>query len=162
MTNARSVVWVHADCLDPRGPALTACPGAPAIFVFDDVVLEGYQISLKRIAFISSCLLDLPFPIRRGDVAKVVSAFAVEHGAARVVTSETPTPRFAVIAAEIGRMVPVDPLPVPPFVDLDDRVDLGRFSRYWRQAERLAFKRGPTAEPDAVRTLTLPGMDAVG
>ena len=30
-------------------------------------------------------------------------------------------------------------LPVEPFVKLDERVDLGRFSRYWREAEPVVW-----------------------
>jgi hypothetical protein len=65
----RPIVWIHGDCLSPYGPALTAYPGAPAIWVWDDALLEEWRISLKRIVFIYECLLDLPVVIRRGDVA---------------------------------------------------------------------------------------------
>ena len=151
------VIWVHADCLDPRGPAFIAAPDAPAIFVFDDVVLDGYGVGLKRIAFIYECLLELPVTIRRGDVAAEVLAFAREHGARRILTTATPAPRFGTIADEIERELPVEALGVAPFVP-DRRYDLKRFSRYWRDAEAAAMRRTDAAPTPT--TPRLPGFDA--
>ncbi len=62
------VVWVHGDVLSPYGPALKVYPDAPAIWVWDDALIEEWQLSLKRITFIYECLLELPVVIRRGDV----------------------------------------------------------------------------------------------
>jgi hypothetical protein len=151
-----TVIWVHADCLDPRGPAFRAAPDAPAIFVFDDVVLEGYGVTLKRIAFIYECLLELPVTIRRGDVADEVLAFAREHGATRVLTTDTPAPRFDAIADRLEQAITVEALAVQPFVP-ERRYDLKRFSRYWRDAEADAMRASDAAP--APRTPRLPGLD---
>lgn len=69
------IVWVHGDCLSPFNPALQAYPDAPRIWVWDEELLEEWQLSLKRIAFIYECLLELPVVMRRGDVASEVNAF---------------------------------------------------------------------------------------
>lgn len=142
--SAQPVVWVHADCLSPHGPALDAHPGAPAIFVWDDALLAAYRISLKRMVFIYECLLELPLTIRRGDVAEQLLAFAAAHGAASLVTTESPSPRFATICAHVATRLPLRVLPVEPFVEPPGRLDLGRFSRYWRavEADALRPRRG--------------------
>ena len=134
------IVWVHGDCLSPDGPALQEYPNAPAIWVWDDALLEEWQISLKRITFIYECLLELPVVIRRGNVATEVVAFAKSHNADLVVTAESPSPRFVAICNEIDRSIPVEVLAVEPFLDYDGYIDLKRFSRYWKVAERYVFE----------------------
>ncbi len=137
---SHTVVWVHGDALGPRNPALLAYPGAPAIYVWDDALLAQYGLSLKRVTFLYECLLELPVTIRRGDdVAAEILRFAAEHDAARVVTSETPAPRFAAISEAIAAHLPVETLPVEPFVRYRGKIELKRFSRYWRVAQRYAY-----------------------
>lgn len=145
--SADAVVWVHGDCLSPHGPALVAAPGAPAVWVWDDALVEEWRLTLKRLVFIYECLLELPVTIRRGDVATEVAAFAREHGAARVLTAESPSPRFRETVDEIGRSHPVDVLPVAPFLPYDGCLDLARFARYWRVARRYAFGQAALFEP---------------
>lgn len=133
------VVWVHGDCLSPYGPALKAYPDAPVVWVWDEALIEEWQLSLKRITFIYECLLELPVVIRRGDVAAEVVNFATEHNSDLVVTAESPSPRFKDISKEINRSVPVEVLAVEPFFEYDGYIDLKRFSRYWKVAERHLF-----------------------
>jgi deoxyribodipyrimidine photo-lyase len=138
------VIWVHGDDLSPENAALAAHPGAPAIFVFDDAALERYRVTLKRIAFIYECLLELPVDIRRGDPAAEVVAFAREHDADGIVTTPSPAPGFSRIVRSLEASLPVEIVAGTDFVpDLD--YDLARFSRFWRNAERFAM--APT-DPD--------------
>lgn len=148
MSDSTPIVWVHADCLSPHGPALAAHPGAPALFVWDDALLGEWQISLKRIVFIYECLLELPVTIRRGDVAEEVLAFAAEQRAGAVVTTESPSPRFRSICVSIRRTLPVTVLPVEPLIAYEGRLDLKRFSRYWQVAKRYAFGQQPMFDYD--------------
>lgn len=134
-----AVVWVHGDCLRPGNPALVAAPGAPAIFVFDDDLIDRYGTTFKRIVFLYECLLELPVTIRRGDVAEQVLAFAREHGAERVLTTPSPAPRFAEIGRAIGATLPLTVIPEVPFLAYDGHLDLRRFSRYWKVAQRYAY-----------------------
>lgn len=134
------IVWVHGDCLSPNNPALTNYPDTPAIWVWDDALIEQWQLSLKRITFIYECLLDLPVIIRRGNVAQEVVGFAQEHNADLVVTVESVSPRFDAICTEIDSFLPVDVLAVEPFFEYDGYIDLKRFSRYWKVAQRHLFK----------------------
>ncbi len=133
------IVWVHGDNLNPHGPALRLHPGAPAIWVWDDALLEQWQISTKRLVFIYECLLELPVVIRRGDVATEVLRFAQEHNATGIATAESPSPRFGSIVAALRRSLHVQVLPETPFLEYDGKLDLKRFSRYWRVAERYVF-----------------------
>ena len=142
------ILWSHGEALGPANPALQAYPNRPALFVFDAELLAGRSpttgdpastpqpVSLKRIGFLYECLLELPVSLRKGDVATEVLAFARFHGADGIVTSAGTDPRVAAICAALEQELPVQVLEPRPFVALEDRVDLGRFSRYWRRAER--------------------------
>jgi hypothetical protein len=142
-SGAKTIVWIHADCLSPHHPGLEAVPDAPAIFVWDDALLQEWRISLKRIVFIYECLLDLPVVIRRGDVAEQVVAFAREHGAMRILTAESPSPRFRKICKRIAGSMPtgsrLEVLGLEPLVDYEGYIDLKRFSRYWNMVRKYAF-----------------------
>jgi len=138
------ILWIHGEALGPANPALVAWPDRPAVFVFDDALIAAGGLSLKRLGFLYECLLALPVTIRRGDVAAEVLAFAARHGADGVVTTAAVDPRFAAISATVAAALPVQVLPVPPFVTLEPdsrgRSDLGRFSRYWKRAEPLVWQ----------------------
>jgi len=139
----KSIIWVHGDVLSPYGPALQDEPESPAVFVWDEELLDMWDISLKRIAFIYECLLELPVHIRRGRVADEVIAFAHEHGAGRILTAESPSPRFDWVCRSISDGMPkgsrLEVLHVEPFIEYDGYIDLKRFSRYWRKVQKYAF-----------------------
>jgi hypothetical protein len=144
----RPILWIHGEALGPANPALLAYPDQPAVFVFDSALLAGRSpttgdpagptgpVSLKRIGFLYECLLELPVSLRKGDVAEEVLAFAKAHEADGIVTSAGTDPRVAAICQTLEQHLPVQVLAMEPFVQLEGPVDLGRFSRYWRRAER--------------------------
>ncbi|GAA6615501.1 hypothetical protein [Scytonema sp. NUACC26] len=136
----KPIIWIHGDCLSPQNPTLEEYPDAPAIWVWDEALIEEWQLGLKRLTFIYECLLELPIVIRRGDVAKEVLAFAKEHNANKVVTAESPSPRFDAICDEIERSLELEVFEVDPFFDYDGYIDLKRFSRYWKVAEQYVFE----------------------
>ena len=141
-----TIAWIHGDNLSPVQPALTgAYAGVPAIWVWDEALLAQWQISTKRLVFIYECLLELPVTIRRGDVATEVVAFAHEHNAGHIVTSDSPGPRFRQACRAISHGMPggsrLEVLKPQPFVDLgNDALDLKRFSRYWRTVKDLVLR----------------------
>ncbi|WP_066424174.1 hypothetical protein [Anabaena sp. 4-3] len=139
MTNNNAIVWIHGDCLSPYNPALQEYPDAPAIWVWDDALIEEWQLSLKRLTFIYECLLELPVEIRRGNVAQEILTFAKEHNANLVVTADSPSPRFNNTCDEIERSLKLEVFEVEPFFDYDGYIDLKRFSRYWKVAEKYVF-----------------------
>ncbi|MBN3947180.1 MAG: hypothetical protein HWQ38_12165 [Nostoc sp. NMS7] len=136
----KPIVWVHGDCLSPYNPVLQKYADAAAIWVWDEALIEEWQLSLKRIAFIYECLLELPVVIRRGDVVKEILAFAQEHDANLVVTANSPSPRFDDICNQMERSLTVQVLEVEPFFDYDGYIDLKRFSRYWKVAQNYVFE----------------------
>ncbi|PHJ62826.1 DNA polymerase [Nostoc linckia z18] len=136
----KPIVWVHGDCLSPYNPALQEYPGTPAIWVWDEALIEEWQLSLKRLTFIYECLLELPVVIRRGDVVKEIFAFAQEQKADLVVTVDSPSPKFDDICNQIERSLKLEVLEVEPFFDYDGYIDLKRFSRYWKVAQNYVFE----------------------
>lgn len=139
----RPVIWVHGDNLNPRNPAFRSFPDAPALWVWDDALLQRSAISLKRLLFLYECLLELPVAIRRGYVATEVLRFAAEHGADGVVTMDSPSPGFQSRRRQLEQALPVWVLSEPPFVEPSQALDLRRFARYWRHVEHSAMQ--PTA-----------------
>lgn len=129
------VVWVHEGCLAPDGPALSAHPGVPALFVFDEAYLRREGYTLKRIGFLYECLLELPVTIRKGDTVAHMRAFAAEHAAQRIITTATVCPWHRQVIDDIGAEV----LPVPPLITHPGPFDLTRFSRYWNKAKKHAW-----------------------
>ncbi len=129
------ITWIHGDSLRPTNPALLAYPDAPAVFVWDDELLTRYSISFKRIVFMYEALLELPVTIYRGNVVEQVSAFAQLHNAHTIVTSGTPSPRFATMCQQLRRTHTVDIIAEPAFVDIPKHTDIKRFSRYWQVAK---------------------------
>ncbi len=52
-------VWLTAESLGDSDPALAANPRRPAVFVFDEPLLTGLQLSGKRLVFLAETLGDL-------------------------------------------------------------------------------------------------------
>jgi deoxyribodipyrimidine photo-lyase len=52
-------VWLTAESLGTRDPAIEAHPEIPAIFVFDLPLLTRLRLSAGRLIFLAECLADL-------------------------------------------------------------------------------------------------------
>lgn len=139
MTMQRPILWIHEEALGPANPALRAWPDAPALFVFDTHWIEANRISRKRLGFLYEAALDLPLTLRKGDVVSEVLAFAQRHEADGVVTSSAVDPRLERIGTAIDAELPLQLLDPKPFVELPRPPRLGRFSRYWREAEPVVW-----------------------
>lgn len=140
MTMQRPILWIHEEALGPANPALRAWPEAPALFVFDTRWIQTNGISRKRLGFLYESALELPLTLRKGDVVAEVLAFANRHGADGVVTSTAVDPRLQKLAAAIEAELPLQELEPDPFVALPRPPRLGRFSRYWREAESVVWE----------------------
>jgi hypothetical protein len=126
------LAWMHADCLH----AGWLPPDAEAIYIFDDAQLASADWGLKRIMFVYETLLELPVEIRRGPLVETLLVLEPEL----IITVDTPDPWLRHSVDQLRRSTHVDVLPAPVFVELDGRVDLKRFSRYWSKAERKLLK----------------------
>jgi len=140
MTMKRPILWIHEEALGPANPALRAWPEAPALFVFDTSWIQNSRISRKRLGFLYETALELPLTLRKGDVVAEVLAFARRHQADGVVTSTGVDPRLQQIAEAIEKELPLQELDPDPFVELSRPPRLGRFSRYWREAEPVVWE----------------------
>ena len=140
MSFQRPVLWVHDEALGPRNPALIAWPDAPALFVFDSAWIREARISRKRLGFLYESALALPVSLRNGDVAAEVVAFANRHNADGIVSSTPVDPRLERIADAIDEQLPLELIDPEPFVALPRPPRLGRFSRYWREAESVVWE----------------------
>lgn len=129
------VRWVHDEMLSPHWVEA----GQPALFVFDEAWIAAEKLSLKRIVFLYESVLELPaIEVRKGDVVREVQAFAQRHGADRIETARSVDPRIK----RQGQALGVEWIEPEPFVGLPGPVDLKRFSRFWRKAEkRVMVKR---------------------
>ena len=136
----RPILWIHEEALGPANPALRAWPEAPALFVFDTSWIQNSRISRKRLGFLYETALELPLTLRKGDVVAEVLAFARRHQADGVVTSTGVDPRLQQIAEAIETEMPLQELDPDPFVELSRPPRLGRFSRYWREAEPVVWE----------------------
>jgi deoxyribodipyrimidine photo-lyase len=145
----RPLLWLHGEALGPANPALRAHPGAPALFVFDSELIAGRTattggapLAEGRLRFLRECLAELPVSVKQGDVAAELLAAARASGADGIVTSAAADPRMDAIRQTLEQHLPVQVLPVEPFVTLEAEPDLGRFSRYWRRAEPRVWQIG--------------------
>ncbi|CAM4029403.1 FAD-binding domain-containing protein [Deinococcus marmoris] len=143
-TISGAVVWVHGDRLSPTNEALAAYPEGPAVFVWDDQLLEDWTISAKRQTFIHECVEALPVHVLRGDVAAEVIRFAQAHGADTVATTPSPSPRFgAIVTALEAAGLTVQLWAEPVFGESLTPLDLRVHGDYWRQISASAFGKDP-------------------
>ena len=73
-------------------------------------------------------------------MAAEVLGFARRHGADGIVTTAAVDPRLKRVAAALERELPLVILNGEPFVALPRPPRLGRFSRYWREAEPVVWE----------------------
>lgn len=98
-------VWLTAESLGSHDPALIAKPDLPAIFVFDEPLLDRLKLSAKRLIFIAETLSELganrPLEIWVGDPVDVLTdrepavTFAPTPGFARRSARIKPAATFA-------------------------------------------------------------------
>jgi deoxyribodipyrimidine photo-lyase len=139
--DSATLVWLTLDSLGAVGPAVIAHPHAPRVFVVDPAWLLEERPTVKRLVFIQECLADLPdTEIVVGDPVSMLSTRARELGCRSVAVADTPCPRVRRAAATLGVSVPVAVHRWPRFVDDSLIRDLGRFSRYWKDAEDSAMR----------------------
>ena len=96
---APDCVWATAESLGDDDPALAAHPDLPVVFVFDEPLLAGLQLSAKRLVFLAECLADLDsrreVEVHRGDPAAVLAG-------RRPAVTFAPVPGFRRRASDIA------------------------------------------------------------
>jgi deoxyribodipyrimidine photo-lyase len=107
VTAAPEAVWLTAESLGLRDPALAAWPDAPAVFVFDEPLLARLRLSAKRLVFLTETLAELaeqrPLRILLGDPV-------TELAGTQLAVTFAPVPGFQHRAARLG-VVAMHPYP---------------------------------------------------
>jgi deoxyribodipyrimidine photo-lyase len=120
-------VWLTAESLGDRDPALVAHPDLPVLFVFDEALLALLRLSGKRLVFLAERLAELAgnreVEISIGDPAVLL------HGRA-VATTFAPVPGWAT------RSIAVGPVEVHPWPWLR-RPDSGTLASYTSWVKRV-------------------------
>ncbi|MGI4894023.1 MAG: FAD-binding domain-containing protein [Janthinobacterium lividum] len=93
-TGDPDTVWLTAESLGDTDPALMANPGVPAVFVFDEPLLQRLQLSGKRLVFLAETLAELGCEVRLGDPVE-------ELAGRRLAVTHAPVPGFTRRAARL-------------------------------------------------------------
>jgi deoxyribodipyrimidine photo-lyase len=127
-TGSPEVVWLTAESLGDRDPALAANPDLPVVFVFDEPLLRRLQLSSKRLVFLTDRLAELAttrsVEIQLGDPFEVLAGRALA-------TTFAPVPKARRLVERLG---PVELHPWPWLVRPTDG-PIGSFSA-WRRNRR--------------------------
>jgi deoxyribodipyrimidine photo-lyase len=127
------IAWLHPDCLNMNCLNTDWLESADrAVFVFDDAQIEAAGWGMKRLMFLYETLRELPIEIYRGPMVETLLSLA---GAGNIVTVATPDPWLRDRIAELQKFTAVEVTQAPVFAELEEPVDLRRFSRYWAKAE---------------------------
>ena len=98
VTGDPAAVWLTAESLGTRDPALTAWPHLPAVFVFDEPLLTRLRLSAKRLVFLTETLAELaedrPLRVLLGDPV-------VELRGIALASTFAPVPGYADRAARL-------------------------------------------------------------
>ena len=92
-------VWLTAESLGDRDPALVAWPTAPAVFVFDEPLLRELRLSAKRLTFIAETLADLA---ERRSVRILLGDPVVELNGVSLASTFAPVPGYQRRAAQLN------------------------------------------------------------
>jgi deoxyribodipyrimidine photo-lyase len=130
---ANTLVWIHDGMMSPAHPAIAM--GEHHVFVWDDQHIAACGHSAARIAFQQSALICPDVHSQGKPLAEVLHDIARERRCGAIVTGQTPDPRLIRVMDQLRSRLTVQVVPDRAFVQLHDRLDLTRFSRYWAKAE---------------------------
>jgi deoxyribodipyrimidine photo-lyase len=151
-------VWLTAESLGIRDPALQRNPGAPVVFVFDEPLLRKLQLSGQRIRFLTETIAELAeqrnMTIWRGDPRTVVPELG------RVSVTHAPVPGFANImrAAPLFDVHPYPWLRLPTSSLAETIITTRRFPTF-RDWCRLTKLESRTDSSETHRSAT-PALEA--
>jgi deoxyribodipyrimidine photo-lyase len=97
-TGEPEAVWITAESLSDRDPAVSDHPELPVVFVFDEPLLRRLRLSLNRFRFLAQTLADLStrreLEVWRGDPVAVLTG-------RRLATTFAPVPGWRSRAAQL-------------------------------------------------------------
>jgi len=126
-------VWLQGDSLSARDPAARKYPEAQRVFVFDRPFLEKAQLSFKRIFFLYECAVDAAQEIRVGETVAELREAVGEHGAERLAVTESVSPRWKEMVAELQKETEVEVVPAVDLVAVAGDYEAKRFTPFWKK-----------------------------
>ena len=123
------MVWLTAESLGEHDPALRAHPDLPALFIFDEPLLERLMLSGKRLVFLAERLSEIgrtrELTIIRGRPSEVLAT-------ANAATTFAPVPGWRRIADDV-ELAAIHPW---PWLRQPDGGSLASFSTWRDRTER--------------------------
>ena len=129
----KTLVWLQGDSLSARDPAARKYPEAQRVFVFDRPFLEKAQLSFKRIFFLYECAVDAAQEIRVGETVAELREAVREHGAERLAVTESVSPRWKEMVAELQKETEVEVVPAVDLVAVAGDYEAKRFTPFWKK-----------------------------
>ena len=128
-----TLVWLHGDSLSEMDPAVRKYPEAVRVFVFDRPFLEQARLSFKRLFFLYECAEEAAHEIRVGETIQELRATMREKGVERLAVTESVSPRWKELVAELGKAVEVEVVPAVDLVDVPGDYEVKRFTPFWKK-----------------------------
>ena len=129
---ATTLVWVHDGMMSFQHPAVAM--GQTHVFIWDDQRIAVQQQGAGRISFQRSALFCRDEHSHGRAVSEVLIDVANAGRFKTIVTGFTPDPHLLRSIAKLKMQIDVQIVHESPFVDLNGKLDLSRFSRYWEKA----------------------------
>lgn len=129
----KTLVWLHGDSLSEQDPAALKYPEAERVFVFDRPFLERAKLSFKRIFFLYECAAEAATEIRVGETAEELREAMRMQGAERLAVSQSVSPRWRELVAELQRDVAVEVVPARDLVEVPEDYEAKRFTPFWKK-----------------------------
>lgn len=129
----KTLVWLHGDSLSERDPAALKYPEAERVFVFDRPFLERAKLSFKRIFFLYECAAEAATEIRVGETAEELREAMRMQGAERLAVTQSVSPRWRELVAELQRDVAVEVVPARDLVEVPEDYEAKRFTPFWKK-----------------------------
>jgi hypothetical protein len=129
----KTLVWLHGDSLSDQDPAMRRYPEAQRVFVFDRPFLERARLSFKRIFFLYECAAEAAQEIRVGETVAELREAMGERGAERLAVTESVSPRWKELVAELQKETEVEVVPAVDLVAVAGDYEVKRFTPFWKK-----------------------------
>ena len=140
MIDAKTVIWLHDDALNPSHPVIASNPDADIVCIFDTTYLKRLQYSFKRCVFIYECMVSCPGNTYCGDTYDVLTALIEQHNWHKLITLPTHTPYYKTILSKINQEIDVVVDESCLFCGGLDTPVTQRFMKYWWRVRKQVLK----------------------
>jgi len=149
ISDTPEAVWLTAESLGAREPALAAWPDLLAVFVFDEPLLRRLQLSAKRLVFLAETLAELA---EHRQLTVFLGDPVDELGGLALASTFAPVPGYRQRAARL-RVVATHPY---PWLARPDGGDVRSHSAWVR---RGSTRRRPTSDEQPISGVAVSPRD---